>query len=314
MLKTKKAGVFLMPALLLCLLPSCIRSPGNFKGGTRLVFKLDLGREPDLDGRVLKETGTILQERLRAAGVRNHRLKEAPPDRLVLEIPTVDRDRLEYVKKIVVRRGELSLQLVARGKQNARTLKKYTEEEAQFKVAEAKWAQKIRLWAEKKNEKPDVDIPCPKRPSPTPYVVRDMRGDRSAPSVPSKAKGGQTKKESFLLENKPKTTLRRDDFMSFYLTQDTNVNFAIGFDMTPKGATRLGDLTANNLKAQLAIVIDGEILSAPIIQSVISERGIITGGFSRQEAKNMVAVLQSGQLPVPIKLATEEALPESYPE
>jgi SecD/SecF fusion protein len=74
---------------------------------------------------------------------------------------------------------------------------------------------------------------------------------------------------------------------------------AVGFSLTPDGARRFADLTTHNIGKPLAIVLDGQVQSAPIIEGPItSGEGIIRGGFSRDEATDLALLLQAGALPV----------------
>jgi len=69
------------------------------------------------------------------------------------------------------------------------------------------------------------------------------------------------------------------------------------------GAQKFAELTKKNLEKPLAIELDGEIISAPTVQSVIeSGEAVITGKFDVKEAKKLAIELNAGALPVPITL------------
>src|SRR5690606_41457926 len=70
------------------------------------------------------------------------------------------------------------------------------------------------------------------------------------------------------------------------------------------GAARFAELTARYLHTSpLPIVLDGEVLVAPVPQSVINDgRAVITGNFTLEEARNLAILLQSGALPVPLEV------------
>ena len=74
-----------------------------------------------------------------------------------------------------------------------------------------------------------------------------------------------------------------------------------------------GEMNPTDRGRQLAVVLDGEILSAPVIQSEISTRGQISGNFTMEEAQRLANDLDSGALPVPLEILgveIEGALPE----
>lgn len=76
---------------------------------------------------------------------------------------------------------------------------------------------------------------------------------------------------------------------------------AIAFDST--GARLFEKVTEENTKKRMAIVLDGSIYSAPVIQEKISGgRAQITGRFSQDEAKDLAIILRAGALPAPVQI------------
>ncbi|HEV8601172.1 MAG TPA: protein translocase subunit SecD [Patescibacteria group bacterium] len=74
-----------------------------------------------------------------------------------------------------------------------------------------------------------------------------------------------------------------------------------------EGTKKFSDLTTRNVGKRVAIFLDGEILSAPTVQTPITDgRAVITGQFTVQQAKDLVTRLNSGALPVPIKLISQQ--------
>lgn len=82
----------------------------------------------------------------------------------------------------------------------------------------------------------------------------------------------------------------------------------IGFSFTPDGARKFKALTGSNLKRQLAIVLDNRVQSAPVIQSEIEDRGVITGNFEPQEAADLAMILRSGSLPASLTTLEERTV------
>jgi SecD/SecF fusion protein len=75
----------------------------------------------------------------------------------------------------------------------------------------------------------------------------------------------------------------------------------IEFELTDAAGKRFGDVTRNNIGHRLAIVLDGELYSAPNINSEIDNNGEITGHFTQEEAQKLAAVLQN-PLRAPLKV------------
>jgi len=85
---------------------------------------------------------------------------------------------------------------------------------------------------------------------------------------------------------------------------------ALQFDS--EGAKLFAELTKKNLGKTIAIVLDGEIISAPRVQAEITDgKAVITGNFTTDEAKNLVKRLNEGALPVPIQLVSQQSVEAS---
>ncbi|HEU4521377.1 MAG TPA: protein translocase subunit SecD, partial [Thermoanaerobaculia bacterium] len=82
----------------------------------------------------------------------------------------------------------------------------------------------------------------------------------------------------------------------------------IGFSLTPEGSPKFGDLTGNNVRRQLAIVLDNRIVSAPVINSRIDGEGVIEGSFTQQQAADLALVLRSGSLPASLTTLEERTV------
>lgn len=81
-------------------------------------------------------------------------------------------------------------------------------------------------------------------------------------------------------------------------------------ELTPKGRGIFADLTRpENHKRALAIVLDGEVLSTPVIQSHITQ-GVasITGSMSLEEAQKLATMINSGALPAPLSVLEEKVI------
>lgn len=85
------------------------------------------------------------------------------------------------------------------------------------------------------------------------------------------------------------------------LGYDQNGMYAVDFKFNSEGAKLFGDLTANNIGKQIAIVFDEKVLSAPAIRSKITKRGQITGNFTIAEADDLAMYFKSGGLPCSVK-------------
>ena len=83
----------------------------------------------------------------------------------------------------------------------------------------------------------------------------------------------------------------------------------VSFTLDRVGAKRFGKATSTGVGKQLAIVLDGKIVSAPVIRDTIaSGNGQISGNFTFQSATDLALLLRSGALPAPLKIIEERTV------
>jgi len=81
----------------------------------------------------------------------------------------------------------------------------------------------------------------------------------------------------------------------------------VGLSFTENGKKLFGQLTERNIGRQVPIFLDNQLLSAPVVQQGIKDgNAVITGNFSVDEAKQLAMAINSGALPVPIKLIEQK--------
>ena len=91
---------------------------------------------------------------------------------------------------------------------------------------------------------------------------------------------------------------------------DTQTNeTVVSFNLDRVGAKRFGKATSNGIGKTLAIVLDGEIISAPVIRdAIVTGSGQISGGFTFQTATDLALLLRSGALPAPMNIIEERTV------
>ncbi|MBI4161254.1 MAG: protein translocase subunit SecD [Acidobacteria bacterium] len=82
----------------------------------------------------------------------------------------------------------------------------------------------------------------------------------------------------------------------------------VGFTLTAEAGRRFEKLTRENRGQLLAILLDGQVISAPRINDVISDQGIIEGGFTVEGAEDLALQLRSGALPATVVILEERTV------
>lgn len=90
---------------------------------------------------------------------------------------------------------------------------------------------------------------------------------------------------------------------------DQNNRPAVSFNFNVSGARKFGEYTGAHVGEPFAIVLDNEVISAPVIQTAITGgSGIITGNFSIEESTNLAVLLRSGALPAEMVFLEERTI------
>lgn len=115
-------------------------------------------------------------------------------------------------------------------------------------------------------------------------------------------KTGEVKRVPYLL--KKRTLLTGDRLVKAQVQIDNRFNepyVALEFDS--RGAKMFERITEKNIKKRLAIILDNNVYSAPVIQDRIAGgHAQITGRFAMEEARDLAIVLRAGSLPAPVKI------------
>lgn len=108
---------------------------------------------------------------------------------------------------------------------------------------------------------------------------------------------------------------RRVEFSGKYLTDatpryDEFRKPYVLFKLTKRGGRKFAQLTGANINKPLAIVLDGRVESAPIIQDKVRDEGRITLGTATrwEDAHDLSIVLRAGALPAPVKIAENRVI------
>ncbi len=124
------------------------------------------------------------------------------------------------------------------------------------------------------------------------YIWLPVRDDTQLGFLVSEEYNG---KKYLLVSNKQSSVMLSDGSWNVekaYITQYSDGRFAgISLQLDEKGGEKLFQLTSNNIRKALAAIIDGKVISAPVIQSAISREAMITGKFTEEQANSMISII-----------------------
>ena len=90
---------------------------------------------------------------------------------------------------------------------------------------------------------------------------------------------------------------------------DPQEGHAVSFRFDTTGAQKFGKATSENVGKRFAVILDGVVITAPVINTAITGgSGIITGNFSSQEAADLSVLLRAGALPAPLSIIEERSV------
>ncbi len=145
----------------------------------------------------------------------------------------------------------------------------------------------------------------------TPRDVKDGKspaGDQVYPMSHLDAATGRSSSEEIVLKDR---TLMTGEYITNAQVQIDHQynNPYVSLEFDSQGARLFERITEENVKKRLAIVLDGTVYSAPVIQDKISGgKASITGSFSMDEAKDLAIVLRAGALPAPVKILEQRTV------
>ncbi|MDQ6971097.1 MAG: protein translocase subunit SecD, partial [Mariprofundaceae bacterium] len=121
-------------------------------------------------------------------------------------------------------------------------------------------------------------------------------------------RNGKSTRQPYLL--KKRTELSGTEVSDARVSIDSRFNeYAVTLKFNSKGARKFDRLTAAHVGERFAIVLEGSVMSAPVIRERIAGGSAqITGSFSPAEAHDLAIVLRAGALPAPVKVVEERSI------
>lgn len=245
--------------------------------GSTITFSLTTQQQAALKEQAVVQAFKIIDSRINAFGVKEPTLARhgaASNGQILLQMPGVDDP--ERVKKLIGSDSNLSLMKIS-----GDSFQTYPTEDA---------------------AKQSLGGAVPSNKKVMAYTERD-----DATTAPNTATDPKDKK--YVVVDYPAIidgSELRD--ASAYSQTGTQNDYQIAFKLKPAGAAKFGDWTGKNIGKYLAIVLNDEVKSAPVIKGQIFDSGQIEGKFTKNSAEDLALTLKSGALPAKIEYQEERTV------
>lgn len=255
----------------------------------RLVFQVAMESHDDADD-VLESVRDSFERRLRSSGdVSGFLVRVSGDDRIEVLTGELTESQQHGIIDLLTRPGTLEFSLLGNQYDHATLIADATAE-AEAESEDGEWA-----WI---SLEPDADIGTHGG-----VVSRVAESDDS--SSP----------EYLVVRDLPEMRITGDRLEWAMVGRSASGNPALDFKFDQRGSFLLQQLTTANaprpgagFKSRLAIILDGKIHSAPVINEMVAGRGQITGNFTEAEVRRLAAALTAGELPAPVECVEIESL------
>jgi preprotein translocase subunit SecD len=245
----------------------------NISGST-ITWSLPNQAQNVMKDQAVEQALKIIESRINAFGVKEPTLQRQgskTSGQILLQMPGVDDP--ERVKKLIGAESHLMLMKVAEGSYD-------------FPTKEAAIASL------------GGTIP------PTRKVLPLTERDENANTTPQ----NQPPTRWMVLEYPPIVDGSELRDASAYSRTGSQSDYQISFSLKPAGAQKFGEWTGKNIGKYLAIVLNDEVKSAPVIKGQIFDQGTIEGRFTKTSAEDLALTLKSGALPAKIDYQEERTV------
>jgi preprotein translocase subunit SecD len=235
---------------------------------------------------------------------------------IIVELPGLKSADFEHIKSIIGRTAQLEFKIVDDGSEYMKKVAAAVPKGSGIDVLPESWTEKDSGKAHE-----DVELRAKSRDTLQKFFA-GLTGDLAMPAdheigyeeVQSRNESGELTPDKawrtyYLHKRAP---LTGEYLANADQTWDQQTGRPeISYEMDRQGAAINERLTSENVGRKMAILLDDQVKSAPVIESRIGARGRITlGGFGdpfamQQEAKDLVGVLRSGALPAPLRKTFE---------
>lgn len=301
----------------------------DLQGGMHVVLRVEADKlPPDARKDAVDRAMEIIRNRIDQFGVGEMAIQRQGKDNIIVQLPGItDRER---ALEIIGKTAHLEFRIVS---DNVEDLKKVIGKESEALLKEAKAAVAAET-AQKAAPAPEAKEAATQPVTETAAApaaevakaVAPVKEEPKAPEVKEEAKaqpagdivpgyelkyleGERGGREPLLVAKEASLT---GDTIVNAKTEFSSRGFGepyVSLTLNPKGAQVFANVTATNVGKRLAIVLDGKVVSAPVIREAIpSGQAQISGNFTVNEANDLSVILRAGALPAPVVVEEERTV------
>lgn len=271
----------------------------DLKGGSSLTYQATAA-EGELTPERVERAVDVIEDRLNAMGVAEISIVPTQQNELQVELPGRTPEQIENIKALIQRNGHLEFRIQAEA----------TEERKWRELFEKGGVQPSReyQWVPQKVGDQSILVKTPERPLEDAYkrAVKKF-GEDSKEAKDALVAFERVKRDE---------VFTGDQLVRTEIHQQT-LQIVVFFEFNEERKPYFKSFTERNVKQKMAIILDGKVNSAPVINSVLPGEGIIEGGspgFTHKEARELAIVLESGSTGINLNLSREESLGPSLGE
>ncbi|VAX37667.1 Protein translocase subunit SecD, partial [hydrothermal vent metagenome] len=283
-----------------------IRKGIDLAGGTNLVFQVQFDK---LDKKVENKSAAMDQmigaiiRRINPSGTEEVVVRKVGEDRIEVIIPGADQAIVQQKKRLMTRLGSLEFGILATMLYNDHA-PIITKALASSETTIRKGEQIVAKWHDVAVDRKKREIKFKGADASSQIISREKKG---ADGKTLKDSAGNIIRQYLVIYGKDNERVTGKYLTRAGSTRDQSGDPAVSFNFDSEGAYRFRNLTTkykprpgDKTKYHLAVLLDGEIHSAPTINEPIGASGQISGNFTQASVRELVNVLNAGALEVPI--------------
>ena len=247
----------------------------DLQGGLQVLLEADLPANAAIDAEAISVARTIIENRTNALGVSENVIQVAGDRRIVGDFPGLEDS--EAVLAILQRTGLLEFVDMGTSPVEAGT------------IIQTDYGQSSTTPSGSSTPESTTPTITPTQAAPTPAAT----GTPEATATPAT--------EAPIIYH---TAMTGAALKTVTVVRDTTTGaYEISFVLKTDSAQLFSDYTGSHINQYLAIVLDKEVISVPVIKNQISDgQGVIQGNFTNDSANALAIQLRYGSLPVPLKI------------